>query len=136
MMARRTSGGGGGGASQLPAGDIRGLTCTGRRGLSSLGDGPDGKADVRRGAVVPAIGRGSLDRTVRHPPGASGAQRGGVINAVVPRKSGGHQGHKLVGRVGPAWSPEQVQMPVNQLGQTQAQARVEGNSSPALDTRR
>ena len=66
-----------------------------------------------------AQGGRRLDHAAQHPPGAAGAQRIGVVDAVAAGQRGGHQGHHLVAGVGPAWGPAQVQMPVNQLGQAQ-----------------
>ena len=49
----------------------------------------------------------------------AGAQHVGVVNAVVARQRGRHQGHNLVARVRPTRRVAQVEVLLDQLGQTQ-----------------
>ena len=65
-----------------------------------------------------AQGGWRLDYTANGASRTAAAQRVGV-DAVAAGQGGGHQGHQLVAGVGPAGSVAQVQVAVNQLGQTQ-----------------
>ena len=66
-----------------------------------------------------AQGGRRLDHAAQHPPGAAGAQRIGVVDAVAARQRRGDQGHHLVSRVRPPRRIPQVEVMVNQLGQAQ-----------------
>ena len=47
-----------------------------------------------------------------------GAQRG-VVDAVAPSQSGGHQGHHLVARVRPPWRAAEIEVIVYEFPQAQ-----------------
>ena len=53
----------------------------------------------------------------------AGAQRVGVVDAVAARQRRGHQSRNLIARIGSAWRIAEVEVPVNQLGQTQVQGQ-------------
>ena len=68
-----------------------------------------------------AQGGWRLDCAAENAGRPTGAQRIGVVDAVATGQRGGHQRHHLVAGVGSACCMAQVQVPVNQLGQTQVQ---------------
>ena len=114
--------------------------CVARAGPSGPGPGqqlaahPVQLADVAppEAAQEGAQGGRRLDHAAQHPPGAAGAQRIGIVDAVAAGQRGGHQGHHLVAGVGPAWGPAQVQMPVNQLGQAQVLGQCGRKQQPGI----
>ena len=73
---------------------------------------------------------GRLDHTAESAGCPAGAQRIGIVDAVAARQRRCHQRHHLVAGVGSAWGPAQVQVPVNQLGQTQVQGQGGGKDQP------
>ena len=73
-----------------------------------------------------------LDHASQHPPNPAGAQRIGVVNAVATSQRRGHQGHHLVAGVGSARSAAQVNVAVNQLGQTQALGQGDRQEQPSI----
>ena len=64
-----------------------------------------------------------LDHAAEGAGGPAGAQRVGVVDAVAARQRGGHQSRNLIARIGSAWRIAEVEVPVNQLGQTQVQGQ-------------
>ena len=73
-----------------------------------------------------------LDHASQHPPNPASAQRSGVVNAVATSQRRGHQGHHLVAGVGSARSAAQVNVAVNQLGQTQALGQGDRQEQPSI----
>ena len=64
--------------------------------------------------------------------GPAGAQHISVVDAVATSQRRCHQRHHLVAGVGSAWSPAQVQAPVNQLGQAQVQGQGGRKDQPGI----
>ena len=60
------------------------------------------------------------------------AQRVGVVDAVAARQRRGHQSRNLIARIGPARRIAEVQVPVNQLGQTQVQGQGGRQDQPGI----
>ena len=79
-----------------------------------------------------AQGGWRLDHTAQGAGCPAGAQHIGIVDAVAARQRRCHQRHHLVAGVGSAWSPAQVQVPVNQLGQAQAQGQRGGKDQPGI----
>ena len=79
-----------------------------------------------------AQGGGRLDYAAESAGRPAGAQRIGVVDAVATGQRGGHQRHYLVAGVGSACCIAQVQVPVNQLGQTQVQGQGGRKDQPGI----
>ena len=62
----------------------------------------------------------------------AGAQHVGVVDAVSSGQSRSHQRHHLVAGVGSAWGATQVQVPVNQFGQSQMLAQRGWQDQPSI----
>ena len=67
-----------------------------------------------------AQGGRRLDHAADGASGPAGAQHVGVVNAIAPSQRRSHQGHHLVTSIGSARGAAQVNVAVDQLGQTQA----------------
>ena len=79
-----------------------------------------------------AQGGRRLDYTAQGAGGPAGAQHIGIVDAVATSQRRCHQRHHLVAGVGSAWGPTQIQVPVNQLGQTQVQGEGGRQDQPGI----
>ena len=73
-----------------------------------------------------------LDRAAQHTIGTASPQRVGVVNAVAPSQRRGHQDQHLVARVRTPRRISQVNVAVNQLGQTQALGQGDRQEQPSI----
>ena len=73
-----------------------------------------------------------LDHAAQHLPNPASAQHIGVVNAVATSQRRRHQGQHLVAGVGSARSAAQVNVAVNQLGQTQALGQGDRQEQPSI----
>ena len=75
-------------------------------------------------------------RSFDHAPQDAGrpatAQCVSVVDADAASQGGGHQGQQLVAGVGPTWGVTQVEVPVNQLRQAQAESQSGGQQKPGI----
>ena len=73
-----------------------------------------------------------LDRAADGASRPAGAQHVGVVDAVAASQRRRHQRHHLVAGVGSAWGATQVQVPVNQLRQTQVLGEGDRKKQPSI----